>query len=669
MATHSLSLLQRRASRRRKLHVGHFAFMRAVVQGLSVREVWDRYLRIEGEHTDLRAVRSTIAWIRDEFSAAARSEARHGTARLVLIDAASLREPSPHLPNLAEFAQEQGLEDFSQAEQIEAFEGIYGKATQKQARRARFIARQLDALRWLQSLIAEPPGGRDAVASWLNPVLARHFAAADIFTLAQLVERINGVGFRWNSSIKAVGPVKALRIVEWLRDHEASLELTIGAHVAQPRSEVGSAQLNAVVALATDVRPIEKFIVPGDLDGSRGRYRRPQADCLLAASTDYEAILAWINSKHGPAGAVPASAGIREAALSNTQRSYRKEAERFLLWAIIQKGKALSSMTQEDCVEYRQFLADPQPRTRWCGDRGRQRWSPLWRPFEGPLASSAQRQAITILRGLYSFLVDQNYLMGNPWSGVTIPRSPTPRMDVGRSFTRAQWAFAEQRLDRLPLTSASLRLQVAVRLLYASGLRLVELISALASDLRWVEYPADADDAEALQGWMLRVVGKGQRMREVPLPASLVGEVSRYFVSRGLPADLQSLDNDGAFLLGKASDRDARAPGLVSIHASTDPKSGIEASTLYEQLKTFFSKCAVELRHTGDHRSAQRFDKASTHWIRHSHASHSIASGTPIEVAQQNLGHASLATTTLYVTTESKRRMKAMQGFWELRSR
>ena len=175
--------------------------MRAVVQGLSVREVWDRYLRIEGEHTDLRAVRSTVAWIRDEFSAAARSEARHGTARLVLIDAASLREPSPHMPSLAEFAQERGLEDFSQAEQIEAFEGIYGKATQKQARRARFIARQLDALRWLQSLIAEPPGGRDAVASWLNPVLARHFAAADIFTLAQLVERINGVGFRWNSSI------------------------------------------------------------------------------------------------------------------------------------------------------------------------------------------------------------------------------------------------------------------------------------------------------------------------------------------------------------------------------------------------------------------------------------------------------------------------------------
>jgi hypothetical protein len=34
--------------------------------------------------------------------------------------------------------------------------------------------------------------------------------------------------------------------------------------------------------------------------------------------------------------------------LSNTQRAYRKEAERFLLWAIVQRGKALSWMTNED---------------------------------------------------------------------------------------------------------------------------------------------------------------------------------------------------------------------------------------------------------------------------------------------------------------------------------
>ena len=53
-----------------------------------------------------------------------------------------------------------------------------------------------------------------------------------------------------------------------------------------------------------------------------------------------------------------------------------------------------------------------------------------------------------------------------------------------------------------------------------------------------------------------------------------------------------------------------------------------------------------------------------THWMRHSHASHAIAGGMPIEIAQQNLGHASLATTTIYVTTEKRRRMKAVEAFW-----
>jgi site-specific recombinase XerD len=50
--------------------------------------------------------------------------------------------------------------------------------------------------------------------------------------------------------------------------------------------------------------------------------------------------------------------------------------------------------------------------------------------------------------------------------------------------------------------------------------------------------------------------------------------------------------------------------------------------------------------------------------MRHSHASHAIASGIPIEIAQQNLGHASLAITTVYVTAEKRRRMKAVEAFW-----
>ena len=70
------------------------------------------------------------------------------------------------------------------------------------------------------------------------------------------------------------------------------------------------------------------------------------------------------------------------------------------------------------------------------------------------------------------------------------------------------------------------------------------------------------------------------------------------------------------------------------------------------------------LRGQGDAKGAERFERGRTHWMRHSHASHAIAGGMPIEIAQQNLGHASLATTTVYVTTEKHRRMKAVEAFW-----
>lgn len=50
------------------------------------------------------------------------------------------------------------------------------------------------------------------------------------------------------------------------------------------------------------------------------------------------------------------------------------------------------------------------------------------------------------------------------------------------------------------------------------------------------------------------MIGKGQKKREVPLPTDVVGELARYLESRGLDTDPQDIGDQGAFLLGKASD-------------------------------------------------------------------------------------------------------------------
>jgi site-specific recombinase XerD len=661
----------------RKLHLGHFAFMRAVVQGIDTRTSWDRYLRVEGDHHDIRNVKKTIAWMRDAFAAAAKRSHRYGTARLVLIDVAAIAEEAAQPPSLDDFVVEQGLEDFSESEQITQYQEHYGNATQRQSRRARLIARQLEALFWLEKLVAQPPLAGDAIASWLHPDLVVRLEGAGLLTVRQLVERINGIGKRWWAGIPAIGVNKAQRILDWLRAHEATLGVAIGAHVAVARSKLYDHELARIVPRATAIVPLEKFIVPAALDGSNGLYRAPQRLCLMGATNDYQAVLTWIRTRRGVSevqrAAIKRSRGIDPAAmeapldwlqyLSHTQRAYLKEAERFMLWAVIERQKPLSSMALEDCEAYRSFLANPAPVDLWCGPRAREKWSPLWRPFEGPLSVSAQRHAVTVLKSLYKFLVDQCYLIGNPWNGV-IQQRAAQRMNAGRSFTAAQWTFIEGQLDQLPDTSASCRLRFALHLLYATGLRLSEVVHATVDDLDWVSYPADGEDDEPIEGWELKVVGKGDKVRIVPVPLDVIGELSTYLVARGLDPDPEHGGNRGAFLLGKAVDVAERAPWTQADRHAVDPKEGIAAATFYMQVKIFFTACAQAMMLT-DTKGAQRLAAASTHWMRHTHGSHSVAAGTPLDVIQQNMGHASLNTTTIYTTSEERRRMKAVQKFWD----
>lgn len=633
--------------RPRKLHAGHFAFMRAVVQGIDTRAMWQRYLRIEGEHTDARVVRRTIGWMREEFAAAAKRHGRFGQARLILIDVSRIPEPAVRLPSLEEFARAAGLEEFSQDEQLAHFEARYGKPSRHTRRRGTLVQRQLDALRWLEQLVAEPPGARDGVGAWFDPRVADRLEAKGIDTLARLLERINGAGRRWWFGVPGIGAGKAARIEEFLTVHRDSIGVSIGAHVAVPRAKLYAHELDKVVPRATAVVPLDKLLIPAALDGREGRFRAERVRCLLRANNDYDAVQAWLAAKHS----------------AHTKRAYRKEVERFLLWAILEHHKPLSSMSLEDCIAYRDFLADPQPRERWCGPRARARWSPLWRPFEGPLSVVAQRQALVVLKVLYKFLVDQGYMLGNPWNGVSPAKSATPKLNAGRSFTRAQWEFIEAQLALLADTGANQRLRLALHVLYDTGLRLSEVVAVKLGDLSFVAYPPEAGDDELIEGWLLHVVGKGDKARTVPVSFAVMSELSTSLVQRGLDVDPEHPRNREAYLLGRAPDALERAPWAAHALTPSDPAQGISAATLADQIKQFFQGCARVLEAT-DPKSAARFARASTHWLRHTHGTHAVAAGTPLDVVQQNLGHASLNTTTVYVTSEDRRRMKAMRGFW-----
>ncbi len=337
-------------------------------------------------------------------------------------------------------------------------------------------------------------------------------------------------------------------------------------------------------------------------------------------------------------------------ALNHTQRSYLREAKRYLQWLQVTRCKTLAEATLDDCLDYRDFLADPQPRAQWCAPRCTPCDSPAWRPFEGPLSASARRQAMTVLRVMYRFLQDQEYLVGNPWTGVALPRGSKPRLHVERSLTKMQWqALLDYLAGPMGRDPAAAQYRWELRFLYATGLRLHEAVAARFADIE----PVDGDASEPGASWMLRAMGKGARERVVPVPDELVAEAVERLTGQTVPEGLRRLWSVGAFCVRP----------LAAGTGVSQPRA-LSASALYRRLRRLFAGCAAWLEENGRGDAAYKLRCASTHWLRHTHATHAVRDGVPVEIVQQNLGHASLGTTSLYVSTAIRERADVMRKVW-----
>jgi hypothetical protein len=531
--------------------------MRAVLEGLDPVRSWRRYLAVDGAREDARWVTSTLHWIRDEFAAAALREHRPGTARLVLMDAQQLLSGEVNLPSLDIFAAEAGLEDFGQAEQIEAFEARYGGELARLRRRQRLLARQLEALRWLETLVAQPPQRGDPVRAWLHPLLATKLEAAGLPTLQALVDRINGRGAHWSRGVRGLGAAKAQRIVDWLRMQEVALGCRVGAHVDLRPAAWPAALRAQIQAPGLDVLPLEKLQLPAWLNGHVGTNRGPVEACaLVGVDTDLAAVGCWL-AHHGRRSAPEAA-----AALNHTQRAYRKEAERLLLWAALVRQQPLSNLDAQDAQAYLQFLADPQPRERWCSAQVHPRWSPLWRPLVGPLSPVSLAQAQRVLRGLSSYLVAQGYWLRPLWDGPL----PAP---VPVRVPRPRWAEPPPLADAQAPDTAW-RLQLARALLQAGDWRLSRLCELRLADVQ-LDVPAPGQCTLCLPA---------QPTQRLVLPATGVQVLQAYLQARGLPQRPGIPWHPHWHLLAASP----RAPRLKA-RPPAQPGAGIQAGTLRDQLQ------------------------------------------------------------------------------------
>jgi integrase len=377
------------------------------------------------------------------------------------------------------------------------------------------------------------------------------------------------------------------------------------------------------------------------------------AAAMKLAALDLHAVETWITARCDDGDPVGADRAPNSATV------YRREARRFVLWLRIERGVALAEAKLQDCMAYRAFLADPLPREKWCAPRGTRIGSPMWRPFEGPLCARARRQAIMVLSSMFRFLQDQLYLGGNPWSGVAKPRNSDPRVDPGRSLTREQWRAVEHELLEGPQSARDRQLAWAARFLYSTGLRLSEVAAANCSDLRWVTFEPSGSsgalgvDPPTSRGcWVLRVLGKGLKARDVPVDARVVDELGELLSANGGSNDPRD-HADRPLLL--------RVPLNVE-HLHLLPQIRMSGQSLYRQLKQLFSRAAERMVLAGRRHDAAPLLRASTHWLRHTNATHSVDAGVPLDVLSRALGHANLQVTSIYVSAGDLQRRAREAG-------
>ena len=355
------SSLPRARGVQRKLGRDHLAFLRGALEGLPLQTLSRRYLPLD----DPRHAEERFQSLCASSEAAVRAAGRPSLARLFRVFPQIATAEAPDAPPSLEAFRDRYDPDgvLAEVDLIAAYQDAHGPpqdqrvdddehraqrtAARRRERAARLRQRQREALAWLERRIVQDPEAGDPVAAWFADAIVRRLHVGGIYTLHQLAERIDGVGRGWWRGVPGIGPASGARLQRWVGEHAETLRVRLGAHTTVPRRQLDVHALVAAKPRVTAIVPLERFRVPADLDGAHGRFRAPPGECLLSAANDFEAILAWLASKSSATGAVAAGEG-RAARLPHTQRAYRKEAERFLLWAILERKRPLSSMTVED---------------------------------------------------------------------------------------------------------------------------------------------------------------------------------------------------------------------------------------------------------------------------------------------------------------------------------
>lgn len=271
---------------------------------------------------------------------------------------------------------------------------------------------------------------------------------------------------------------------------------------------------------------------------------------------------------------------------NNTQASYRRDLNQFACWM----NDRAQGVLDADAAQLQSYLA--------------------WRIMEQMRASSTARQ-LSCLRGFYRYLLRDELISADPTLNLSNPKT-------GRALPKS---LSEADVDSLlaapniedPL---GLRDRTMLELLYGSGLRISELISLELEQI-------------SLRSGLIRVVGKGDKERLVPLGDESLEWIARY-LRTGRPLLLMQSNPATLFL----------------------SRRGVQMTR-----QTFWHR----IRHWA---KVAGIDKPlSPHVLRHAFATHLLNHGADLRAVQMLLGHANLSTTQIYTQVATHRLQQLHQQY------
>lgn len=276
---------------------------------------------------------------------------------------------------------------------------------------------------------------------------------------------------------------------------------------------------------------------------------------------------------------------LEEGLARNTLDAYRRDLSALATW-LAERGQGLNQATEADLQAY---FAERHAQTR---------------------ATTANRR-LTVFKRYFRWALRERLLAKDPTLRLLTARQP---LRVPKTLSEAQVEALLQAPDAG--TPLGLRDRAMLELMYASGLRVSELVNLKTWHVGLTE-------------GVLRVTGKGNKERLVPFGQVAAEWIGRY-LSQARPDILGGLGSDDLFI----TSRGTRAGQAMT-------------RIMFWQL---VKKYAVMAGITAP---------LSPHTLRHAFATHLLNHGADLRAVQMLLGHADISTTTIY-THVARERLKSV---------